>query len=120
MSIARIDIAKKYRKLFNTCKFIECDMGWDSILDNLCGSIQEYVKSNPMVKDFDITQVKEKFGTLRFYTNYSDDYIDGMIHFAEFLSSKTCETCGVTSCVKLERIGGWVKTICSTCRRKIT
>lgn len=115
-----MNIVRKYPKLFRTCKLIECDKGWDSILDNLCGCIQQYVTSNPLSKDFDITQVKEKFGTLRFYTNYSDDYIDGMICLAEYLSSKTCERCGDTNRASLERLGGWVKTICSTCRRKLT
>ena len=39
-------------------------------------------------------QVKEKFGTLRFYTNLSDDYIRGAISMAEAMSAVTCEECG--------------------------
>jgi hypothetical protein len=41
-------------------------------------------------------QVKEKFGTLRFYYSGGDDYIDGVVRFAESISGKVCEVCGDT------------------------
>lgn len=40
------------------------------------------------------TQVKEKFGTLRFYYDGGDDRIRGMEAMAESMSARTCETCG--------------------------
>jgi len=40
-----------------------------------------------------IDQFKEKFGTLRVYAS-GDDNVQGMIDFAEFLSSKTCQHTG--------------------------
>lgn len=39
-------------------------------------------------------QVKEKFGTLRFYTDSGNEFIDGVIRMAENMSAVTCETCG--------------------------
>ena len=45
----------------------------------------------PAVK---IEQYKEKFGSLRFYTNVDDEVINGMIRFAEYLSTKTCQNTG--------------------------
>lgn len=54
-------------------------------------------------------QVKEKFGTLRFYTNGGDEYIYGAISMAEALSAATCETCGAPG--KLRGIG-WLYTAC--------
>lgn len=51
-----------------------------------------YITQNrPAVK---VTQFKEKFGTLRFYIDGGDDCVDGMIRFAEYLSSKTCQYTG--------------------------
>lgn len=41
-----------------------------------------------------VTQVKEKFGGLRFYVNGANDEQYGMIRFAEAMSYKTCEVCG--------------------------
>lgn len=40
------------------------------------------------------TQVKEKFGTLRFYVDKGDDRCYNLISFAESMSGRTCETCG--------------------------
>lgn len=55
------------------------------------------------------TQVKEKYGELRFYTNYSSDEIDEAIDKAELKSSVTCEVCGEPG---KTRNGGWIVTLC--------
>lgn len=55
------------------------------------------------------TQVKEKYGTLRFYVDYADDYVRGAIALAEHLSARTCETCGAAG--KL-RGDFWLSTRC--------
>lgn len=57
------------------------------------------------------TQVKEKFGGLRFYYNGGDDYIRGVVGMAEEMSYRTCEVCGSPG--KLRR-GGWYRTLCDT------
>jgi hypothetical protein len=59
-----------------------------------------------------LDQVKEKFGTLRFYYSGGDDYIDGMVSLAESLTGVTCEECGN---VGERRGGGWVHTYCTPC-----
>jgi hypothetical protein len=62
-----------------------------------------------------LDQVKEKFGTLRFYYTGGDDYISGMVTLAESMTGVTCESCGNTG--KL-RGGGWVHTYCQPCEDK--
>jgi hypothetical protein len=57
-------------------------------------------------------QVKEKFGCLRFYTNFSSPEIDEAIREAERLSSITCETCGEPG---KTRGDGWLVTLCERC-----
>lgn len=54
-------------------------------------------------------QVKEKFGTLRFYYNGGDEYISGITTMAEYMSGATCEECGGRG---RRRDGGWVQTLC--------
>jgi hypothetical protein len=54
-------------------------------------------------------QVKEKFGTLRFYTNHEDDYISGLISMACSMSSVTCEVCGNPG---KSNDDGWIYTRC--------
>jgi hypothetical protein len=56
-----------------------------------------------------LDQVKEKFGTLRFYYTGGDDYISGMVRMAESMSALTCEECGSPGRV---RRGGWIRTLC--------
>jgi hypothetical protein len=54
-------------------------------------------------------QVKEKYGTLRFYCHGGDDYTQGVLDMAETLSSMTCERCGAPGQL---RDGGWMRTLC--------
>jgi len=70
-----------------------------------------------------LDQVKEKFGTLRFYYTGGDDYIRGLVSMAESMSGVICEGCGAqakTNWPKAENggIGGWVRTICAPCEEK--
>lgn len=92
---------------------IACDDGWFDLIDTLCDSIQSYIdnksKYTPDVSQVEITQIKEKFGTLRFYANGGDDVTDGMIWFAESMSGKICEVCGTPG---KRRSGGWIRTLC--------
>lgn len=53
----------------------------------------------------EVIQIKEKFGTMRFYTNVGDSYIYGALAMAESMSAVTCETCGAPG--KLFTYGWW-------------
>jgi hypothetical protein len=57
----------------------------------LTNDAYEKVPVSPPIK---IAQVKEKFGTLRFYYDGGDDQIRGMVEFVEYLSSKICQETG--------------------------
>ena len=54
-------------------------------------------------------QVKEKFGSLRFYYDGGDEYIRALVNFAESMSGRICEKCGSPG---KTRGGGWVRTLC--------
>lgn len=78
----------------------------------VAGDFREVPELIPQVT---LDQVKEKFGTLRFYYTGGDDYIDGMVSLAESLTGVTCESCGN---VGERRGGGWVHTYCTPCEEK--
>jgi hypothetical protein len=59
------------------------------------------------------SQVKEKFGGLRFYTNGFTDEVSGMIRMAESMSYRTCEVCGNPG---RSNNYGWISTLCDTHR----
>jgi hypothetical protein len=64
---------------------------------------------------FQVTQVKEKYGSLRFYVNGSNDVYYGMIRMAEELSSCICEKCGKWG-AENKADHGWYVTLCEECR----
>lgn len=57
-----------------------------------------------------VTQVKEKFGSLRFYYNGGDSYIDGAVMLAESMSTKICEVCGAPGIINDD--SGWLRARC--------
>ena len=76
--------------------------------------LKEIVNEQPrkipeIVHQVTVNQVKEKFGTLRFYYSGGDDYIDGLVAMAESMSAATCEECGAPGRV---RHGGWLRCLC--------
>jgi hypothetical protein len=75
----------------------------------VAGDFRQVPDSIPQVT---LDQVKEKFGTLRFYYSGGDDRIDGMVSLAESMTGVTCESCGN---VGERRGGGWVHTYCTPC-----
>jgi hypothetical protein len=90
------------------CWGFECGDGWYDIIDALCGCVQGYTSTNEKPQVVAV-QVKEKYGTLRFYTYGGNDFTEGMIWMAEAMSARTCEVCGNPG--KLWG-GGWVRTLC--------
>jgi hypothetical protein len=87
----------------------DCGDGWFDLLRRLITDLVPY--------DIEVLQVKEKFGTLRFYTggvpSDDSDKIWSRIDQAELESETTCEKCGSTD-AKL-RGGGWIVTLCDKC-----
>ena len=85
--------------------------GWFDLLRRLCERLESVVteaekRSGP---PFRVLQVKEKFGSLRFYPNYSNDAIAALFGDAEVESTRTCEICGKPG---IRRIAGWIRTRC--------
>ena len=142
----REKLYKKYPNIFKQkdldktqtamCWGISCGDGWYDLIDDLCGNIQNRVenvnrnlqyklenspktlvptKSDPFVCE--AVQVKEKFGSLRFYVEGGDDYIDGLISMAESISLNTCSECGEKS-IKNKTGRGWIYTLCKDCDDK--
>jgi hypothetical protein len=117
------------------CFGIECGSGWFWIIESLCASIQGAYDSAVRQREYDLkersemfpdgipeivcpsaAQIKEKFGTLRFYVNdamaswFGDT--SSFITMAESMSYRTCENCGCPGSV---RYGGWYRCLCSKC-----
>jgi hypothetical protein len=129
-------LCEKYPKIFANrygdmrttamCWGFEHGDGWYQIIDSLCANIQHHIDWNnknfekgytqyKQVPQVVAVQVKEKFGTLRFYYDGGDDVIDGMVRMAESWSAVACEECGAPG---TQHSQGWIKTLCETHRNE--
>jgi hypothetical protein len=88
--------------------------GWVPIVEDL------YIALKALDPTLVVKQVKEKFGTLRFYFRCEEDRYDelaALVYKAEAKCAQTCEMCGSTENVECKAgESGWVKTLCAKCR----
>jgi hypothetical protein len=103
------------------CGF-SCWLGWFPLLDKLCTDLENIIKNSGLPLEdasFRAEQVKEKFGTLRFYISGAHELIHEAVYErinqAEIESSRTCEHCGEPG--KLDNSFGWIKTYCEKCKK---
>lgn len=116
---------------------IECGDGWHNLIDALCEQIDFHVNwTNRITPTYKFgvvaAQVKEKFGSLRFYVDFIYDHnldqpamkrisasierVGGMIAMAEAISAKTCGACG-NKCIPED--ASFPRAQCDACRAEI-
>ena len=92
-----------------------CGDGWFALIDALCERLQFETDHNhaPQIV---ATQVKEKFGDLRFYVSRApgatSERQSAMIDFAREFSTRLCEECGNAG-LRLQAQGGDYVTRCA-------
>ena len=89
-------------------RWIGCGRGWYPIIVKLD---EQIAAIDP---DYEVMQVKEKFGTLRYYcTGDGEESVFNLIMGAEQQSAVTCELCGASG--QMHERGYWLRTLCSDC-----
>lgn len=68
--------------------------------------------------EYEIQQIKEKFGTLRYYfasdkTGLESKIMQSIVEAAEYKSSRTCEICGKYGELRDSRY--YIRTLCDAC-----
>jgi len=91
------------------------DDGWFDLLWECSEKIEAEILKMPEDQrgSYRASQVKEKFGTLRFYMTSETDAMEEAIRVAEEKSAVTCEVCGGPG--NRDRDAGWIKTLCDSC-----
>jgi len=124
------DLEGKLKKMFPHFfkeRFIECSVndGWAVLVYLLCNMIEAHFDVRNEIGDknvkkerdeFQIFQIKEKLGELRFYCNSSNEYVSGLVSTIMAISSYTCEFCGTMKDVGKTR--DWIKTVCKDCLKE--
>lgn len=103
---------------------IECNSGWNGVIEELLSKIESHLAEHPSLMQgeeytrFQIDQIKEKFGGLRFYVSGGDEHIHKLIDETEDLSTKTCEKCGAGDSKIMVRKGHfWLYNRCEECAK---
>jgi hypothetical protein len=73
---------------------------------------REERKVPELVEQVVAKQIKEKFGTLRFYYDGGDDYIRGLEAMAASMTSRICEQCGCPGTSRSTKKQRWVLVLC--------
>ena len=94
--------------------------GWAPLLHTLCERLETILEAEPG-SEIVVDQVKEKFGTLRFYyhlinaSEETEKAIEDAVDKAEDASGLICESCGKPGETSGE---GYILTLCPACRVK--
>ncbi|MHB8919415.1 MAG: hypothetical protein ACYC3N_00070 [Halothiobacillus sp.] len=90
-----------------------CGDGWFNLIDSLCTSLQ-YMTDERGAPQPVASQVKEKFGQLRFYMTCGEfeatEAQISVIELAGILSARTCEECGCPG--RIVANAGWWSVRC--------
>jgi len=103
------------------CWGFDCGNGWYQLLKEAVLKLEPLIVAE-IAKDpegakfgyYRASQVKEKYGTLRFYLYGETDEMSAVIRKAERQSARTCETCGKPGKVR----GRWFYTSCVKHKRE--
>ena len=98
----------------------DVDDGWYRLIYDMCQEITDLYRSYHKEIDIVPTQVKEKFGTLRFYhrfggreeSGYEELHrkVEDVVSKYEDKSGSVCEQCGDVGKLRDDR--GWIRALC--------
>lgn len=90
--------------------------GWRKAFgEQMCAEIKEALLEEggeELLDKYRVDQIKEKYGYLRWYDNFSTKKVHDIINKYEVISSRTCINCGKPA-TKLSR--GWICPWCDEC-----
>lgn len=95
----------------------EMPEGWRKAFgEQMCQEIMDELVAADLVDDYFPTQIKEKYGSLRWYDNYGTEKLyKEIIPKYEALSEKTCIKCGAPA---TQYTLGWISPYCDECAKE--
>lgn len=101
--------------------FTKLDMmpnGWRKAFGiQFCEELKAALEEEGGLDDWQIIEIKEKYGELRVYANWYIPRVDAIITKYEDMSRRTCIECGKPATKVLI---GWISPYCDECATKIS
>lgn len=103
---------EKYPELLKANREMAVGDGWYDLVNSLLRVLDYWNKNLKKTDDYPVeaVQIKEKFGTLRFYYRGGNEFANGAVQQAELMSGLICEECGAPG--KVDSDGGWLRALC--------
>jgi hypothetical protein len=92
----------------------EVPQGWVALCEELAEKLDKILEalSEEEKENYELLQVKEKFGSLRWYDNWHNEEMHQLIRQYEYKTERTCCVCGKMA-TKITL--GWVTPFCDEC-----
>ena len=125
------ELLTRYPILFSKFSYFECNNGWFYIINDASFELEQINRSfsNPEYKVVAF-QIKDKFGSLRYYVEFSDALVEDepvynkvsnkvytILQKVENLSSKVCQSCAGELSVR-NSTKGYKEVYCEKCSTK--
>jgi len=99
------------------CELLAMPEGWRRSFGlDICRDIKKALGDVISVQKYRILQIKEKYGSLRWYSTNESDEIANIITKYEYLSEHTCIVCGKPA-TKVSQ--GWISPYCDDCVKRM-
>ncbi|MEO3430149.1 hypothetical protein AAFN88_14910 [Pelagibius sp. CAU 1746] len=85
-----------------------CPAGWLPLLERAVSQAEHWM-DRAILEKYQTSQIKEKFGTLRWYVA-SNEVLSVIVDYAELASEFTCLACGAEGKLRGDRT--WILTLC--------
>ena len=93
--------------------------GWRECFGiQLCADLKDCLEESDFLEDYRISQIKEKWGQLRWYDNFGGDKWLEHLYAWTYISEHTCKNCGKFPVPM--RDDGWVSPYCDRCYKDLS
>jgi hypothetical protein len=110
MLVDTVMLTSRYPRLYSYTRVLDVGPGWLPLIEELSAKLEPLCNDEVFA-----VQVKEKYGTLRFYMSCYTSEVERMIEDAEHRSQFICMGCGEPGQL---RGGGWIETLCDECNKE--
>ena len=92
--------------------------GWRKAFGmEMCQEIEDALEADGVQDEYYPVQIKEKYGTLRWYGNFTTEKLEKVLQKYENLSERTCITCGAPA---TRYTINWISPYCDECAQGVS